>query len=286
MKVRKIFFNAAIVAIAMALFLGLSACKEESKAIVTDSICVKSDSNKVADVKISVDYPLEGKSEVVDSIRAYINNTLHNGFMELDENGKPVAENPLYNGDMKDGKALLAYYCEAYKKEAVKLHSEESIPPVPAPFVHYTDIKLCCDTLTFVSYTVNNYIYFGGAHGTDIVDMVTFSKADGHVLGYPVDTVKVKELQTILRKYVAKFMVEYDNTINEKNVTDYLFIDNNIIPLPVTKPYFTPAGVAFVYQQYEIAPYAAGHPSFTVPYSEIAPWLTDEAKAIAAPFLK
>ena len=38
------------------------------------------------------------------------------------------------------------------------------------------------------------------------------------------------------------------------------------IPLPKNPPYFTQDGLTFVYQQYEIAPYAAGMPTFSIPY--------------------
>ncbi len=286
MKVVKIIPGLAVAFVAMVSFLGLASCKNETKTLATDSICVKSDSANIADIKVCVDYPSDGKSEVVDSVRAYINNCLHSHFMNLDENGKPLSDVALYDGDINDGNALAAYYCDAYRAEAVKLHAEESIPAVPAPFVHYMEIKMCCDTSTFVSYTVNNYVFSGGAHGSDFVDAATFSTADGHVVGYPVDTAKVKELQPVLRKYVAEYMAQNDNSINAKNVTDYLFIDNDVIPLPVVAPYFTPQGLTFVYQQYEIAPYAVGHPSFTVPYKELASWLTSEAKEIAAPFMK
>jgi hypothetical protein len=36
----------------------------------------------------------------------------------------------------------------------------------------------------------------------------------------------------------------------------------------------------FTYQQYEIASYAEGMPSFVVPYPDIEPFLTPEAKAL------
>jgi hypothetical protein len=36
----------------------------------------------------------------------------------------------------------------------------------------------------------------------------------------------------------------------------------------------TEKGVEFLYQPYEIAPYAAGMPSFTLSYQDIRPYLT------------
>lgn len=51
-------------------------------------------------------------------------------------------------------------------------------------------------------------------------------------------------------------------------------------PLPSTPPYFTRKGVTFVYQAYEIAPYAAGIPTFTVDFDDIDKYLSDEGKLL------
>ena len=53
--------------------------------------------------------------------------------------------------------------------------------------------------------------------------------------------------------------------------------DVNNIPLPSAPPTFTRQGLSFVYQQYEIAPYAAGMINFNIPYKKILPFLTDDA---------
>lgn len=56
-----------------------------------------------------------------------------------------------------------------------------------------------------------------------------------------------------------------------------LFIEDGFIPLPSWPLYPSADGLVFVYQQYEIASYAEGMPSFTVPYGDIGPYLTEEA---------
>ena len=53
--------------------------------------------------------------------------------------------------------------------------------------------------------------------------------------------------------------------------------DVNRIPLPSAAPSFTKKGLAFIYQQYEIAPYAAGMINFDLPYDKVRPYLTKEA---------
>ena len=69
---------------------------------------------------------------------------------------------------------------------------------------------------------------------------------------------------------------------SDEELADYLQVEDiNRIPLPANPPYLTTTGVMFCYTQYEIAPYAAGIISFEIPYDQILPFLTDEAKALS-----
>ena len=58
------------------------------------------------------------------------------------------------------------------------------------------------------------------------------------------------------------------------SLTELTSVDDiNNIPRPQFAPYLTPRGMVFTYQQYEIAAYAAGLPSFIVPYEKISSFL-------------
>ena len=56
--------------------------------------------------------------------------------------------------------------------------------------------------------------------------------------------------------------------------------ESTTIPLPNTPPALTDKGISIIYQQYEIAPYAAGLPSFYIPYDKAADILTPAAKEL------
>ena len=56
--------------------------------------------------------------------------------------------------------------------------------------------------------------------------------------------------------------------------------DVNHIPVPQFPPTFTKNGLVFLYQQYEIGPYAVGMPNFCIPYKKVLPYLTEEAAAL------
>ncbi|MDE6438615.1 MAG: RsiV family protein, partial [Muribaculaceae bacterium] len=45
-------------------------------------------------------------------------------------------------------------------------------------------------------------------------------------------------------------------------------------------PYFMKDGVVFLYQQYEIACYAAGMPACVIPYSALLPFMTPAAREL------
>lgn len=71
---------------------------------------------------------------------------------------------------------------------------------------------------------------------------------------------------------------------DDKQLAEVLFINNdvNYLPLPETPPYLTEKGMAFIYQPYEIAPYAVGSISFTIPYENLKPFLTETVNKLLA----
>ena len=76
------------------------------------------------------------------------------------------------------------------------------------------------------------------------------------------------------------YFSEFGDPVSPEAVREQLFVEDGPIPLPAWTPYPTEEGLAFVYQQYEIASYAAGMPAFTLPYEDIAPWLTADARQL------
>ena len=57
---------------------------------------------------------------------------------------------------------------------------------------------------------------------------------------------------------------------------DILLLNNEPFPFPQNPPYFEENGVCFLYQQYEIAPYAAGMPACVIPFETLRPYFTDD----------
>jgi hypothetical protein len=86
------------------------------------------------------------------------------------------------------------------------------------------------------------------------------------------------------RDALLGYYSEFGEKMAEEEMRERLQIEGDLIPLPAWTPYPTAEGLCFVYQQYEIASYADGMPAFTVPYAEIKPWLTAEAKSVLSSY--
>ena len=109
---------------------------------------------------------------------------------------------------------------------------------------------------------------------------LTFDKKNGSYAEHIVDRDKVSEIQPLLLKGIVSYFASAGFRVDGDTVKEYLSLDGDLIPLPDWEPYPSEKGLEFTYQQYEIASYASGMPSFTVPFSDIAPFLTPEGKAI------
>ena len=146
-------------------------------------------------------------------------------------------------------------------------------------------IYLETDTTSYCVFSSQNYTYMGGAHGgVSGAGFLTFLKSDGSLFSNFLNDDCIDALQPLIREGLAEYLSFEDEKVLPEDLADYLFIgEGETIPLPVYEPYPCSDGLTFLYQQYEIAPYAMGMPSFTIPYDRIEPFMTDAAKKL---FLK
>lgn len=150
----------------------------------------------------------------------------------------------------------------------------------------YLHISLVTDTTDYCVFLSQNYYYMGGAHGgISGAGYMTFIKKDGSRFYDFLTDDCTEGMQTLLRNGIADYLSECGEQVTPDEIEEYLLLNDEegLIPLPQYEPYPGPEGLTFVYQQYEIAPYAIGMPAFTIAYSDIEPFMTESAKAI---FLK
>lgn len=220
----------------------------------------QSKNDKSGEYKIVVDFPTGGNPILVNAIREYISESLgisYAGEMENNMQGS-------YSGDLGDGQKMIDYYFDLKYKEFKKAHdlmAENMTGDVPT-FASETEIHFLYETDKFVTYEMKKYEDMGGAHGGTFISGMTFRKSDGRRIEWDLFT---KSMQDVIKKGLKK----YFEVNTDEELENSLSLENTyLLPLPATPPVFTKEGVLFTYQQYEIAAYAAGLPSFIVPYDE------------------
>ena len=220
----------------------------------------QSKNDKSGEYKIVVDFPTGGNPILVNAIREYISESLgisYAGEMENNMQGS-------YSGDLGDGQKMIDYYFDLKYKEFKKAHdlmAENMTGDVPT-FASETEIHFLYETDKFVTYEMKKYEDMGGAHGGTFISGMTFRKSDGRRVEWDLFT---KSMQDVIKKGLKK----YFEVNTDEELENSLSLENTyLLPLPATPPVFTKEGVLFTYQQYEIAAYAAGLPSFIVPYNE------------------
>ena len=256
---RKIF------AIGLAILAAVACRPSGGKDLQTETVNYE-DSTAHADLSIKVELPVAGQGAAADRIRAsYEEERLF----------------PPYEGSTDKTDLLLEYYrgkaLESIGKQAQEDYDErvasieendgltedqrkEILDEMPGWEYEFNLLK-DRETDKYVVFLSQDYVYLGGAHGgVTGRGGLTFGKKDGVGL--------------------TKYFSDEDMEITQEELDNYLFLETGVVPFPAWTPYPSEEGLVFTYQQYEIAAYAAGMPEFTVPYADILPYLTPEAKAL------
>ena len=290
----RIISKSAIVAAAAALF-ALSGCNNSNKTLKTETFTCD-DSAKYTDVSVNVELPTsvkgvsgvirKGLIEIMDSQLAFI------GSYEGERLFEP------YDGNPDDNAAVVDYYrrkaievmdanaAEDYENRASYIMEDEDLSEeqkkdilADTPRWEYDfNLEKQYETDRFVVFNSTDYVYLGGAHGGVIGQgSPTFDKKDGHRVEQFIKGDALVPMQSLLVAGLVDYLSDDEGSVSAENLRDYLFLDDETIPFPVWTPHPTEEGLCFVYQQYEIAAYAMGMPSFIIPYDALKPYLTPEA---------
>lgn len=184
-----------------------------------------------------------------------------------------------YAGDLTDIKSMLEEYAKKEKQELTDM-SKEFLGEVASAMIYAygAEIKIVANTDKYVTLTNTTYSFMGGAHGSETVVGKTFRKSDGRRFGHEMlRNTGDEKFNKLMIQGVKSYFVENGVYIaSDDDLLMNLQIGESLdyLPLPQSEPYLTEKGVTFVYQQYEIAAYAVGRPTFTIPYDKMKPYLT------------
>lgn len=249
-------------------------------SVITDSIS-RAPSDKQCSVELVIDYPEKGAQPLTDSLRSYINREAQSFYMaRLDGDGMPRSAE--YKGQLNDGKALVDFYAESILKDMQDMYHEfvDTTGAKDLYLMNQSSIRKTSENDSIVTFEASSYQFEGGAHGQYWLEGATFRKSDGTRVEIRLDPFTVNDMQPLLRAGLEQYLQDNGaETTVEELMKGGIFMSDGIIPLPSSEPYLTADGVKFVYQEYEIGPYAIGLPTFTIPLDKLTPYLSKEEKS-------
>lgn len=257
----------ALIALGVMLLAGSnSAFAAKGKNIKIDTVRFEK-SDTAANVEIFVHWPVKGDKAVVDSLQKFIGG--------------------LIGGDCTDAKSIKDYGLSLFESLSLDWHSVyDEMEPYDrlGAFERTHSIIKLYETKRYVTYHYTTFEYGGGIHGYTTEVGFTFRKSDGKHISL-LENTDSPELAQLIKEGIKSFFAGgQDKTMTDEEVLEYLFADEvealDNLPLPLNAPYLSDTGVVFLYTQYEIAPYSSGIITFEVPFKDITPFLTQEAKAL------
>lgn len=127
--------------------------------------------------------------------------------------------------------------------------------------------KVLRQTPKLITVEINGYGYTGGAHGMSLTWYINYDRTNRKELKLE-DVLKEGYTDSLTR--VAERIFKRDEGLPAGKplpANQYFFKDNKF---SINDNYvFTPRGIQFLYNPYDIKPYAAGKTTLLVPYSEI-----------------
>lgn len=145
----------------------------------------------------------------------------------------------------------------------------------PMSYEYDYSIKPLIVAPRYVTMLYTSYVYTGGAHGGADAIGQTFAADNG--LALDLDMFKEGTTEKVLQLVKKGLMEQYFEVSTDDEFKDMLLVNNGTLPFPANPPYFEENGVCFLYQQYEIAPYAAGMPQCLIPFETLRPYFTQAA---------
>ena len=235
----------------------LAKIEEEEKQFETTKIVYKNNTPS-ANVEISVDYPIKGNDALLQSTRKYINEIISKIFQ---------IKGYEYRGSLNDGNSVITSYGKAKFDELSREWKEDEYERTSG---YEESINLIKDYENDYCVSIcSNSFYCHGGVGNSFCYAATFRKVDGKRI-----SIFKSADDTGLQRLIVSAL---KNKIGE----DYESVNDSFKSSPWPGlAHLVKDGVQLDYQHYEIGPGYFGQVSITIPYGEIMPYMTEEAKNI------
>lgn len=263
----------------LSLLLVLACCTHNEKKQGTTNIQY-ADSTRYVLLHMEAQLP-DAVDDVTSNVRASLLNVLYDEVIQIGY-GEDVSGVMSEVGESDEAQDVMSYYGKTLMTHLETLAKGDADERASFGFNgEYPqwecdmNIHKVFETDDYWVYLSENYVYLGGAHGgVTGSGYLTYGKSDGQLIGGMLDESREKDMQPLLYEGVKSYFEESGDVFDE----DFLFVQDGYIPFPQKDPCPMGDSILFVYQQYEIAPYAMGMPSFKLPMAKVSSFLKPEAR--------
>ncbi|WP_018630823.1 DUF3298 and DUF4163 domain-containing protein [Niabella aurantiaca] len=161
-------------------------------------------------------------------------------------------------------------FIENFRDDIDTMKAAGNEDEAPVSMMHYDQqisSNLIYNSNGYAVLSVGNYAYTGGAHGMYGQTMLCLDMKQKRALVLQ-DLLNIDSatLQPLLEQHFrTRYQIAGNKPLTEVLFEDRLALTDNF--------YFTPGGIGFIYQPYEVAAYAFGLIDVWVPYTDLKPYL-------------
>ena len=258
--------------IACVLLVGCERNALQTTSLSSEQVCYLTDAQEDSlTVSIHIEYPTAiGKTDALNNIQRDLKHRLF---------GEAYI-------DMEPQQALDAYV--AMIKTEYKINNLPLKEDWEKDNRDYEYAPICCEeqVLTgsvmgevkgILSYCVERYVYTGGAHGSNFRQFVNYNLQTGEQIDE--EQLFAENYQEPLTQLLLQYMVEQNDEI--ALIQDLQEAGYNVDDIhPNDNFYLAEEGITYVFNPYDIAPYALGETEILIPWSALQNILKPEFQAV------
>ena len=258
--------------IACVLLVGCERNALQTTSLSSEQVCYLTDAQEDSlTVSIHIEYPTAiGKTDALNNIQRDLKHRLF---------GEAYI-------DMEPQQALDAYV--AMLKTEYKINNLPLKEDWEKDNRDFEYAPICCEeqVLTgsvmgevkgILSYCVERYVYTGGAHGSNFRQFVNYNLQTGEQIDE--EQLFAENYQEPLTQLLLQYMVEQNDEI--ALIQDLQEAGYNVDDIhPNDNFYLAEEGITYVFNPYDIAPYALGETEILIPWSALQNILKPEFQAV------
>ena len=157
---------------------------------------------------------------------------------------------------------------QKYASQFVNVYEQSKNDPAVKGriFTLTSSAKIIRQDSSLVPLDIGGYMFQGGAHGATITSLFNWNTKVNKVIG--LNDIFAKDYEGKLNEIADTIFRKQEHLSDTSSLARDYFFKNNQFALN-NNFLITPVGIRFLYNQYEIKPYAAGQTNLLIPYTKI-----------------